>query len=98
MSPRILVALLLLAAPLPALAQRLELEPEALKPGLVAEYHSPGEASAALRRNEAKPAFHLGHSSPHPRLPSGPFEVSWNGLIQLREDGPLSFIAFAGGA
>src|SRR5262245_1659772 len=97
MFARFLVLLLLIAIPLPAAAQRLELEPESLKPGLIAEYRSSVEASAALWRNEAKPAFYLGHSSPHPRLPAGAFEVTWTGVIHLREDGPLSFSAYAGG-
>src|SRR5262245_51194575 len=98
MSSRILAVLLSLAAPLTAAAQRLELEADALKPGLVAEYRSLVEESAGLWRNDAKPAFCLGRSSPHPRLPAGPFEVTWTGVIQIREDGPLKFSAVAGGA
>jgi glucose/arabinose dehydrogenase/cytochrome c551/c552 len=46
---------------------------------------------------DAKPAFALGHSSPHPRIPSGQFEVIWTGLIHFRESGPVSFNAFVCG-
>lgn len=76
---------------------RLDLEPGELQPGLVAEYHSIAEPKSMLSRIEAKPAFHLGRSSPHPRLPSGPFEVHWTSVLALKEPGPLTFSAFAGG-
>ena len=87
---------------LPALAAadppgRLDLEPEDLRPGLVAEYRSLADPKATLTRVEPKPAFHLGRSSPHPRLPSGPFEVVWSGVIVHREPGPVSFSALVGG-
>src|SRR5262249_28245859 len=51
----------------------------------------------ALHRVDPKPAFSLGHSSPHPRIPHGPFEVVWNGIIQVNDPGPISFQAFLGG-
>src|SRR6516162_5943788 len=79
-----------LALPLFAAAQ----EPEAPLPGLVAEYRSVGVSVCQV---DAKPAFYVGHASPHPRLPPGPFEVTWTGVIQLRDEGLLSFSAFAGG-
>jgi mono/diheme cytochrome c family protein/glucose/arabinose dehydrogenase len=84
----------LAAAPPPG---RLDLEPEELRPGLVAEYRSLAEPTARLTRVEPKPAFHLGRSSPHPRLPPGPFEVVWSGVIAFRESGSVSFSALVGG-
>ena len=48
-------------------------------------------------RVDAKPAFTLGRSSPHPRIPEGPFEVVWTGAILLREPGPITFHVIAGG-
>src|SRR5688572_25730934 len=76
---------------------RLDLEPEELRPGLVAEYRSLADPQAALTRVEPKSAFTLGRSSPHPRLPPGPFEVVWSGVIALREPEPVSFSALVGG-
>jgi cytochrome c551/c552/glucose/arabinose dehydrogenase len=72
-------------------------EPEALRPGLAAAYRSRVDEGATLHRIESKPALTLGHSSPHPRLPAGPFEVSWEGLIRLRDAGPIAFHASVGG-
>ena len=72
MTPALLAGLLLgPAAPL-------DLDPEELQPGLVAEYRSLVDSKATVLRVEPKPAFTLGRSSPHPRLPPGPFEVTWN--------------------
>src|SRR5262245_35745685 len=76
---------------------RLELEPGELRPGLVAKYRSLVDKEATLHRIEAKPAFYLGRSSPHPRIPPGPFEVEWSGVIQIKEHGAISFYAFVGG-
>ncbi len=75
----------------------LELEPGDLKPGLVTKYLSCVTQLARLVRVEAKPAFTLGRSSPHPRIPPGPFEVTYTGVIQLKESGPITFSAFVGG-
>src|SRR5205823_6767492 len=77
-------------------SQPLDVEAEALRPGLVAHYRVPG-ADVALARVEPKPAFYLGRSSPHPRIPPGPFEVAWTGLLILKDPGPLSFDAYLGG-
>ncbi len=71
----------------------IEAEPETLGEGLVAEYRSLAEPAAMLARLDAKPAFALGHSSPHPRIPPGPFEVKWAGLLHFREAGPITFDA-----
>jgi glucose/arabinose dehydrogenase/cytochrome c551/c552 len=71
----------------------LEVEPEDLQPGLVALYRSLDDPDAKLARTEAKPAFSLGHSSPHPRIPSGPFEVVWNGVLLVKDPGPITFDA-----
>src|SRR5262245_38574871 len=78
-------------------AAPLDVEPEDIRPGLVAEYRSLVSKQAVLTRIEAKPAFTLGDSSPHPRLPPGPFEATWTGVILIREPGPISFEAYAGG-
>jgi len=75
----------------------LELEPGDLRPGLVAKYRSLVDKEAILHRVEPKPAFYLGRSSPHPRIPPGPFEVEWVGVIQIKERGAISFSAFVGG-
>src|SRR5262245_41300985 len=75
----------------------LDIEPEDLRPGLVAEYRSLADAKATLTRIDPKPAFTLGWSSPHPRLPAGPFEVVWTGVLNVRDAGPLSYSAFVGG-
>src|SRR5262249_21471271 len=88
--------LFVVALALPGAAP-LDVEPEDIRPGLVAEYRSHALERAVLTRIEAKPAFTLGDSSPHPRLPPGPFEVTWTGVILIREPGPISFEAFAGG-
>jgi glucose/arabinose dehydrogenase len=89
------VILLYLAAPLSLLgAGPIEAEPEELRPGLLAQYRSLRDPEATLYRIEAKPAFWLGHSSPHPRLPPGRFEVVWTGVLNLSDPAPLTFDAF----
>src|SRR5262245_64751519 len=75
----------------------IELEPGDLKPGLVAQYRSRVDQDARLTRVEAKPAFTLGRSSPHPRIPPGPFEVAYSGVIHVKEKGPITLSAFVGG-
>ncbi|MBO0699582.1 MAG: c-type cytochrome, partial [Zavarzinella sp.] len=88
----------LLTTPLaPAADGRPDLEPDDLRPGLVAEYRSVADAKATVIRIEPKPAFTLGRSSPHPRIPPGPFEVTWTGVISIRDPGPITFSAFVGG-
>src|SRR5262245_30152301 len=76
---------------------RLDLEPGDLSSGLVAEYGSIAGKDATVTRVEPKPAFHLGRSSPHPRLPPRPFEVTWSGVISIKEAGAISFSAYVGG-
>jgi glucose/arabinose dehydrogenase/mono/diheme cytochrome c family protein len=71
------------------------INPKLLTPGLIAHYQA--TAGGEVIRIDAKPAFTLGDSSPHPRLAPGPFNVIWSGVIVLRGDGPFSFDAFAGG-
>jgi len=78
-------------------AGRLELESGELKLGLVAEYSSVADPKATLTRVEPKPAFALGTSSPHPRIPPGPFEVVWTGVLSIRDPGPITFSAIVGG-
>jgi hypothetical protein len=77
-----------IAALLLALAAQ---NPDELKPGLLAEYRSLVDPSAILTRIDAKPAYALGDSSPHPRIPSGPFEVVWTGFILIQEVDPITF-------
>ncbi len=76
---------------------RLDLDVEDVQPGLVAEYRSIADSKASVTRIEPKPAFTLGRSSPHPRIPPGPFEVIWKGVISIRDPGPIRFSAIAGG-
>ncbi|MDB5306105.1 MAG: Cytochrome c [Gemmataceae bacterium] len=92
-----LVLCLLPAAPADNPPGRLDLEPGELRPGLVAEYRTLTDQPATLTRVEPKPSFYLGRSSPHPSIPPGPFEVVWSGVITLKEPGPVSFSALAGG-
>jgi hypothetical protein len=62
-----------------------------VKPGLVAVYRSLVDPDATLTRIDAKPAFTLGDSSPHPRIPPGPFEVVWTGLILIQDADAITF-------
>ncbi len=78
-------------------AAPLDHEPDDLLPGLVATYRSVADEKATVTRIEAKPAFYLGRSSPHPRIPTGPFEVTWWGEISIKERGLITFSAFVGG-
>ncbi len=71
-----------------------EIEPEDLQPGLAAEYRSLVDRKAVLSRVEARPAFYLGFSSPHPRLPPGPFGATWTGVLHLKDPGPIRFDAY----
>jgi cytochrome c2 len=75
----------------------LDVEPDEVRPGLIAAYRSLDAGGAALHRIDPKPAFTLGHSSPHPRIPPGPFEATWDGLLHLQDPGPIAFHAFLGG-
>src|SRR5262245_14450691 len=64
-----------------AKAAPLDVELEDLRPGLPAVYRSLTDRDATLARVDLKPAFNLGHSSVHPRIPPGPFEATWSGII-----------------
>ncbi|WP_169981029.1 cytochrome c family protein, partial [Tautonia rosea] len=75
----------------------LDLGPEDVAPGLIAVYRSVDGNGPALHRVDAKPAFALSHSSPHPRIPDGPFEVEWDGVLLVNDTGPITFHAFLGG-
>jgi mono/diheme cytochrome c family protein len=81
----------------PRTGQSLDVEPEEVRPGPAAVYRSLENATATLLRIDVKPSFYLGRSSPHPRLPPGPFEVLWSGVLLIKEPAPLSFRAFVGG-
>jgi hypothetical protein len=72
---------------------------EVLEPGLVAVYRSldPAQVDATLTRIDAKPAFAIGDASPHPRIPAGPFEVVWTGLLDQTGDAPVRFGGYLGG-
>jgi len=65
--------------------------PEDLQPGLVAEYRSLVDPAATVTRVDPKPAYSLGESSPHPRIPPGPFEVVWTGFILIQDVDPITF-------
>ena len=91
---------LLLVIAMPVLGKPpgpLEVEPDSLRPGLAAEYRSLTDKDASLTRIDLKPAFHLGLSSPHPRIPLGPFEAVWTGVLNLNDAGPITFDAFVCG-
>src|SRR5262245_40316170 len=89
--------LCLAAAPTADPPGRLYLEPGDVISWLVAEYRSLVDKDATVTRTERKPAFYLGRSSPHPRIPPGPFEVTWSGVISIKEAGAITFSAFVGG-
>jgi cytochrome c2 len=76
----------------------LDVEPDELRPGLVAVYRSLVDPAAVLTRLDPKPTFFLGDSSPHSRLPAGPFEVTWTGVLLLRQKAPVSFDALVSGS
>ena len=82
-----LVAICLMFGP-PALTARsqgpLDVEPEGLQPGLIAVYRPLVAGGRALHRVEPKPAFTLGRSSPHPRIPARPVR----GRLGRRPPGP----------
>jgi mono/diheme cytochrome c family protein len=82
---------------LSAQEERDEFDPESLRPGLVATYRSIGASGPVLHRIDAKPAFALGDSSPHPRIPPGPFEATWSGLLHVQDPGPIVLRAILGG-
>ncbi len=87
----------LLCLPCFALAGPLDAEPGSLQSGLVGQYRSLADKQAVVYRIDAKPAFYFGRSSPHPRIPPGPFEVVWNGVIRIQDAAPLKFSAFVCG-
>src|SRR5438309_10173624 len=88
---------LLLLSAVGQTAGPLDLEPDERRPGLVGKYHSQADPMTGVARVDPKPAFTLGRSSPHPRIPAGPFEVTWAGVLSIRDSGPLKFSALVGG-
>src|SRR5262249_35749660 len=76
--------------------ERESVEPEEVRPGLVGAYRSLTDQGAAFTRIDRKPVFYLGDSSPDPRLPPGPFEVVWTGVLYVKDPGPITFDAFVG--
>ncbi|MCI0460619.1 MAG: hypothetical protein L0Z62_27000, partial [Gemmataceae bacterium] len=76
-----------------------EAEDEALEPGLVALYRSlnPDLGNASLVRIDAKPAFALGPSSPHPRIAPGPFEATWTGTLDQTSNESVRFGGYLAG-
>src|SRR6185369_11448472 len=91
------ILLLLLTAHSLTAKPPLDVDPADLRPGLVAAYRSLVEKDAALDRIDLKPAFHLGRSSPHPRIPVGPFEVVWSGVLSITDAESTSFDAYVCG-
>ena len=75
----------------------LQVSGEDLRPGLVGAYRSLSEGGGSMTRVDVKPAFTLGHSSPHPRIAPGPFEVTWSGVFVMLDGEPVTFDAWAGG-
>src|SRR5439155_22888892 len=55
------------------------------------------DRACTLSRVESRPAFYLSFSSPHPRLPAGPFEVTWTGVLLLKDPPPIRFDAYVCG-
>lgn len=77
-------------------AKPMDVEPEDLLPGLAAVYKS-GDGTRAITRFDMKLAFSIIEGTPHPRIPPGPFDVTWHGLLVLNERGPIAFDAFVCG-
>src|SRR6186997_2835256 len=65
--------------------------PDELKPGVLAVYRSLVDPDAIVTRIDSKPAYALGESSPHPRIPPGPFEVVWTGFLLIQDAEPITF-------
>lgn len=57
-------------------------------PGLLTELRG-GEV--VVRRVDAKPALAWGNEHPHPRLPPGPYSVTWSGWLKTLENDVLKF-------
>jgi cytochrome c551/c552 len=74
-----------------------DIDPDSLRPGIAAVYRSLGAGGATVHTVESKLAFTIGDSSPHPRIPRGPFEVIWHGLLKVQDTGPITFHARLGG-
>ncbi len=91
---RLFGAALLLAL---AVQEPLRLAGDELKPGLHAVYRSLEAEVPPLERVDARPAFAPGHSSPHPRIPPGRFEVVWSGVLLLVDADAILFDAWVGG-
>ncbi len=83
----------------PAPADEDDEQIESLEQGLVATYRTlaPGSGDATLARIDAKPAFALGNSSPHPRIPPSPFEVVWKGRLDQSVPDQVRFGAYVAG-
>jgi glucose/arabinose dehydrogenase/mono/diheme cytochrome c family protein len=98
MLPTLVLALLTAIRPSVAAAQdrgrptgAADVDFDALRPGLIASYRSLLDADTTLARIDAKPAFTLGRANPHPRIPPGPFEVMWSGVLYVKDPGPIRF-------
>jgi mono/diheme cytochrome c family protein/glucose/arabinose dehydrogenase len=71
----------------------------ALEPGLIAAYRSliTDRPIATVSAIDLKPAFAWGDSSPHPRMPPGPFAVEWSGYLAVNETDPIRLGAYVSG-
>ncbi len=66
-----------------------------LSPGLIAHYRE--ESGASAQRLDERVAFDWRKQRPDPRIPSGPFEVEWQGRLRIVEPGPYRIhVYFAG--
>jgi cytochrome c551/c552/glucose/arabinose dehydrogenase len=95
LGPALAISLLLSLDPLAARSAAIEWED--LRAGLPGMYRSLIDPQATWIHVDSKPAFHWGFSSPHPRLPAGPFQVNWTGVLWVRDAGPVFFHAFVCG-
>src|ERR1700760_1317033 len=76
---------------------RVDVDPDSLRPGIPAVYRSSGPVGSTVHVVNPKLSFPIGDSSPHPRIPPGPFEVAWSGLLKVQDEGPITFHALLGG-
>jgi mono/diheme cytochrome c family protein/glucose/arabinose dehydrogenase len=83
----------------PAVSIDKEIDESTLRPGLLAVYQTltSDDRGTQLTRIDAKPAFAWGNDSPHPRLPPGPFAVTWTGFLIVHETDTIRFSAWLGG-
>ncbi|MCH7988177.1 MAG: c-type cytochrome, partial [Planctomycetes bacterium] len=91
----LLPVLLGLFCPLSLFAQTQDEEAEDFPPGMLARYSAGGKT---IQRVDPDISFVWGVAAPDQRIPPGPFEVQWKGLLLNRENNAYRFHVFLDGA